>query len=303
MSYQLINLLDTILGSHQKHAHGEFYWLCPFCHHSKHKLAINVSKGAWHCWVCNASGRKLLSLFRKLDCSRDQINELATILQEDIKYISTDPVVAQLSLPTEYRPLYEPTTEYAYKHAMHYVLNRGLTAADILRYRLGYCSDGLYANRIITPSFDESGKLNYFVGRSYYEDAFMKYKNPPVSKNVVGFENSINWSYPIVLTEGVYDAMAIKRNAIPLFGKTIPNKLYERIITHNVQEIYLALDTDALRQTGKLAHKLMSDGRNVYMVKLEEKDPSVIGFENMTGLIKQAKPLGFADLVKLRVIA
>lgn len=302
MSYQLINLLDTILGTHQKHAHGEYYWSCPFCHHHKPKLAINVAKGAWHCWVCNASGKKLLSLFRKLACSREQIAELATILQEDIKYVQTDNVVANLVLPKEYLPLWQPNNLFFYKQALRYVTSRGLTAGDILRYQIGYCSDGMYADRIIVPSFDANGKLNYFVGRSLYEDG-MKYKNPPVSKNVIGFENSINWNYPVVLCEGVYDAMAIKRNAIPLLGKTMPSKLLERIAAENVQDIYLALDDDALKQTGKIAESLMQEGRRVFVVKLDGKDPSELGFEHMCRLIRNAKPLGFAELIKLRVTA
>jgi DNA primase len=302
MSYQLINLLDTILGPHQKHSHGEFYWSCPFCHHAKPKLAINVAKGAWHCWVCNASGKRLLSLFRKLSCSREQIAELSTILQEDIKYIQSDPIVANLALPKEYVPLYQPNNSISYRQAIRYVTARGITASDILRYQIGYCPDGLYANRIIVPSFDVDGKLNYFVGRSVYEDG-MKYKNPPVSKNVIGFENSINWRYPIILCEGVYDAIAIKRNAIPLLGKTMPRKLAERIVTENVNRIYLALDADALRQTSQIAKDLMGDGREVFVVELDGKDPSELGFEHMSELIRSAKPLGFAELVKLRATA
>lgn len=302
MSHQLINLLDTILGSHQKHAHGEFYWSCPFCHHAKPKLAINVAKGAWHCWVCNASGKRLLSLFRKLACSREQIVELATILQEDIPYINSDTTVAILNLPKEYVPLWQPTGLISYKQAVRYVTSRGITASDILRYQIGYCPDGLYANRIIIPSYDVTGKLNYFVGRSVY-DGGMKYKNPPVSKNVIGFEMHINWNYPIILCEGVYDAIAIKRNAIPLLGKTLPRKLMERIITENVQQIYLALDTDALRQTSQIAKDLMSDGREVRVVQLDGKDPSDLGFHHMNKLIRSAQPLGFAELVKLRATA
>jgi hypothetical protein len=106
-----------------------------------------------------------------------------------------------------------------------------------------------------------------------------------------------------VLCEGVYDAIAIKRNAIPLLGKTMPRKLAERIVTENVNHIYLALDADALRQTGQMAKDLMGDGRQVFVVELDGKDPSELGFEHMSTLIRSAKPLGFAELVKLRATA
>ena len=43
---------------------------------------------------------------------------------------------------------------------------------------------------------DNDNTLNYFVGRSYYKTN-MKYKNPPVSKGVVGFESMIDWNQPV----------------------------------------------------------------------------------------------------------
>ena len=42
----------------------------------------------------------------------------------------------------------------------------------------------MYDNRIIIPSYDSDGKLNYFVGRDI-DNSKLKYKNPPVSKDVI----------------------------------------------------------------------------------------------------------------------
>lgn len=301
MIHDLISLLDNILGKHIRHANNEYYWMCPFCHHHKPKLAINLNKNVWHCWVCNSSGRKLISLFKKLHCSKEQIVELTNLLG-DIPYVSDDKTVINLSLPPEYRPLYQPCKSIVYKHALKYVLDRGLTASDILRYRIGYCADGQYQNRIIIPSYDYDNKLNYFVGRSFYEGS-MKYKNPPISKNVVLFENSINWNYPVILCEGVFDAMAIKRNAIPILGqgKYIPTLLMERFVEYKVRDIYLALDLDAIKSTLNYAQTLLHNGHNVFIVWLNDKDPSEIGFTGMHQLISKATPLSFTDLIKLRV--
>ena len=79
--------------------------------------------------------------------------------------------------------------------------------------------------------------LNYFVARAYYEEDKWKHKNPPTSKDIVGFELHVNWDMPIVLVEGAFDAIAIKRNAIPLFGKTISNTLKKRIVEKGVKQI------------------------------------------------------------------
>ena len=49
-----------------------------------------------------------------------------------------------------------------------------------------------------------NGKLNYFVGRDFYAST-LKYKNPPIPKDVIGFDLYVNWSLPIILVEGVFD--------------------------------------------------------------------------------------------------
>ena len=39
---------------------------------------------------------------------------------------------------------------------------------------------------------------------SVFDEEKFKYKNP-ISKNVIMFENQINWNEPITLVEGVFD--------------------------------------------------------------------------------------------------
>lgn len=300
--HELVGLIDSILGPHQKHAHGEFYWACPFCNHHKPKLAINIAKGAWHCWVCNTSGRHIRTLFTKVGVTHQDMTDLARILNESPIEV-TAPTYDVLAMPREYQPLWIPKNKIEYRNALRYVTDRGITAGDILRYQIGYCEEGPYANRIIVPSFDGDGRLNYFVARMYYDTDAMKYKNPHVSNNVIGFEQHINWKYPVVLCEGIFDAMAIKRNAIPLLGKTIPPVLVQKLITENVQTVYLSLDTDALHQTARIAEELWKNIPHVHIVQLDEKDPSEHGFSKMCELIQTAAPLGFADLIKLRATA
>lgn len=301
--YELLGLLDNVLGPHQKHAHGEFYWTCPFCRHYKPKLAINISKGAWHCWVCNESGRHIRTLFKKMNVPKQDMVALARILNESPTTFPVEHTYDTLALPKEYKPLWIPSKTTDYKNALRYLISRGVTTMDIIRYQIGYCEDGLYKNRLIIPSFDVSGRLNYFVGRMFYDTDVMPYKNPHVSKDIIGFEDGINWSYPVILCEGVFDAIAIKRNAIPLLGKTIPPKLIDKLIEKNVSDVYLSLDSDAMKATAHIAEILLKNSHNVYIVNLDGKDPSEIGFQKMRELIRQAKLLGFADLVKLRTIA
>ena len=178
---------------------------------------------------------------------------------------------------------------------------RGLTPIDILRYQIGYCEDGPYKGMIIIPSYDSNNGLNYYVGRSYYRLA-IKHKNPAVSKDVVGFENQINWKEPIVLVEGAFDAVAVKRNAIPLFGKKILPMLRSKILTEKVKQIYIALDTDAFADSVKELEYFLNNGIEVYMVSMPGKDPSDIGYKDMVSIIANSKKVDFLDLIKFKML-
>jgi DNA primase len=183
---------------------------------------------------------------------------------------------------------------------LSYLYKRGIDDSDILKYNIGYCDDGLYSNRIIIPSYDVDGKLNFFVGRDFYNSK-MKYRNSPTTKNIIGFDLFINWDEPIILCEGVFDAMAFKRNAIPLFGKTIMSKLQKKIIEKKVKIIYLALDNDALEAAIKISDNFISNDIEVRMIKFKEKDPSEIGFKDLLSLIEKTNKIKFSDLIKLKL--
>ena len=303
---KIVNLLNRVIGNRGrllKKANEYMYW-SPFTSHHKPKLQINAKTGKWHCWVSNQGGHNLFQLFKKLKANREQFTELGELVgsPKSLSLSSNRDKVKDkiLRLPNEFKPMWSNGGSIIQKHSWVYLQNRGITKGDILRYGIGYCEEGLYANRVIIPSYDSDGELNYFVGRSIYKDG-MKYKNPPVSKNVIGFDLFINWAEPIVLCEGVFDAIAIKRNAIPLFGKTVPKILMKKIYEKCVSTIYILLDRDALKDSIKMIDDFMKNGINVYFVNLEEGDPSDYGFEKTINLIKKTNQTSFSDLMRMRL--
>jgi hypothetical protein len=294
----LISLLSQILGDYKEFGKGEHYFACPFCHHAKRKFAVNINKNVFHCWHCGAKGRSLITLFKRLDVSPQQLKELRSLLSEDQLRNYTEDItdVVTLHLPYEYRPMWIPTKNIHYLNALKYLKNRGITNYDIIRYQMGYTMDGPYTGRIIVPSYDINNKLNYFVARSFYESG-LKYKNPPVSKNVIVFENQVNWKLPIVLVEGVFDAIAVRRNAIPLLGKFVPKKLLKTMIQKKVKDVYVALDEDAINDAREIEHSLSLYGMNVKLVNLNKKDPSELGFTNTWECINNAERSTFKDYI------
>jgi len=301
--YAVITLLDSILGTSGKQKSDNIPYHCPFCNHHKRKLEVNIVTQHWHCWVCNAAGRKIHTLFRKLKVDRSKFVRLAELI-EDVqiksKYTSTNtPVV---TLPSEYKPLWNQKTDPEFRNAFHYLAKRGITLTDILKYRIGYCDSGQYEGKIIIPSYDDAANLNYFVARAYYKDDTLKYKNPSISKNVVGFELHVDWKQPIVLVEGVFDAIAIRRNAIPLFGKTISDVLKLRLVEKSVKHIYICLDQDARKQALEAAEYFMANGIHVYFVDLPESDPADLGFQQIHKVIDQTSELSEFKLMEEKIL-
>ena len=111
----------------------------------------------------------------------------------------------------------------------------------------------------------------------------------------------INWNIPIILCEGPFDALAIKRNVIPLLGKNIQKSLRKKLVTSKVQKIYIALDKDAIKQALSFCEELLNEGKEVYLVDMDDKDPSEIWFEKFTQLIQNTFPLTFSDLFEKKL--
>ena len=304
----LMVLVESVLGKGRSTARNNAAYICPFCHHSKPKLEIQLhtnekKENPWHCWVCGEKGKTLISLFKKIKAPSHRIAELNSLIKPGKKQEQGTHVI---SLPKEFIPLsntpsLDKITQIEARHAFKFLKHRGITEADILKYNVGFCVEGNFAKRIIVPSFDENGTLNYFVTRTYLLDDPQKYKNPPVDKNIIGWEYYINWNTPIILVDGIFDALTIKRNVIPLFGKTISESLMKKIVGSQVQKIYIALDNDALKEAIKHCEKLLSFGKEVYLVELGGKDANEIGFERFLENIEATPPLNFSTLVSKKL--
>lgn len=295
-------ILNGLLGSGIQHRNEEVSYHCPFCNHYKPKLQINIASGVYHCWVCNAKGKKIASLLKKSNApaqSHSKIREIYGDATTKREYNSRDLV----GLPEHYKPLWTKQSTPDYKNALHYAMTiRKLTLVDILRYQVGYCDEGPYAGMIIIPSFNESNMINYYVGRSFYDNANIKHKNPPVSKDIIGFENQINWKEPIIIVEGAFDAIATKRNVVPLFGKIIPPILKNKILARS-KKVYFALDKDAFRDALKYIEYFMNNSIEVYHINLPGKDPGELGYKKMIDCIKSAEHVDFYRLMSLKLSA
>ena len=300
---KVINLLNRVLsnnGIKLKKMDEYMYW-SPFITHHKRKLQVNIQTQKWHCWVSNVGGRNFFQLFKKIGATREQFNELIELVGEPKFYKKKDETKSELvNLPKEFKTLWNGNDGIVKIHALTYLYKRGINDNDILKHNIGYCDEGKYSNRIIIPSYDSDGQLNFFVGRDFYNSK-LKYLNSFSSKNVIGFDLFINWEEPVILCEGVFDAMSFKRNSIPLFGKTMSKKLNQKILQKKVKKIFLALDDDAQSDAIKISEKLMNEGIDVRKIDLKGGDPNDIGFKKLTKMIDSTRETNFSDLMKYKL--
>lgn len=278
----------------------ELQFLCPFCKHYKKKLSININTGAWHCWVCGKGGKSFKSLLKNINARY----EFYSLLK--VKYsinINNNNNLNCIALPNEYVSLnnVSNTKNPFYKRALYYCKKRGLSKEEIIRYKIGYCETGDFANRIIIPSYDSNNKLNFYCGRDLYNTSYLKYKLCNSSKNIIGFENFTNFNFNITLVEGVFDAFGVKYNVIPLFGKFLSDKLKEKLIINKPPMVNVLLDNDAIINSLKICEYLMNNSINCKLILLNGKDPSEIGFNKTWECINNGLYITPNLLLKLKM--
>lgn len=303
---QIVSLLNEALNQTARLRKGgtQAVYFCK-CGHYKRKLEVSLENFIFHCWVCNERGTlsKLLRFFGAPPIYRERLFKLTgdlRLARRDKKTV----VPGEVSLPAEFHPLSQPKKCPEYRNALAYLKRRGILREDILRYNIGYCDNGPYGQHIIVPSYDAKGKLNFFMGRRYYnDDPGIPHKKPNVPMDLVGFESFLNYGEPINLCEGVFDAMAIRINAVPLFGKYPSKTLRERMIVNKVKRVNIVLDDDAFDDAVKNYKLLTSNIPNIeiHIVMLNGKDPSTLGFEKVHKLIRESRQFDEEDLFNYEI--
>jgi DNA primase len=300
----VLGLLESVLGKGKPDKNKKDHaFHCPICNHKKPKLIVNIFTGQYNCWTCHPAtkGKTPVSLFKKLGVEKERMIEMKGYFKGDRTKIE-DTETTRVFLPKEFISMTENDKSLEYRRATVYLKNRGINEYDVRKYNIGYCKEGRYRNRVIVPSYDKNGQVNYFIARSFEKEPYQKYDAPSVNKTeIIGLEYHINWTVPVILCEGIFDAIAIKRNVVPLFGKSITKALMLKLVESQVKTVYLALDKDALKEALTYSEQLINLGKEVYLIELQGKDPSDLGFTSMTELLQKAKPLTFGELMLRRM--
>lgn len=262
------SIIDNVLGEPKRDYAGSGGWYeynCPCCADEKgyaddkYNLAVQIDESnLWcHCWRCGYVG-KLSKLIRDYGTPMDsssykeeldalKASRLYSIgTSDDYEEKNTD-LFEELQLPKGCQPIESGKYNRA---ASEYLESRGVDKFMVERFKIGFVGpyQGKYSNRIVIPSYDMYGNLNYWVARDYTGNAKCKIYNPNVDKKSIVFnEGLVNWYEPITLVEGPFDHIAVP-NSIPLLGKSIDEEsaVYKALAQKSRSDIYIMLDDDAV---------------------------------------------------------
>ena len=287
-----IKLIECAFGSgdlevNEKNIHVS----CPACKDSrkdKKKLYIELETGWYNCWVCNISGKKLSYLFKKF--ASKYVSQCQALFGRDktpIEDVQTELIV---DFPDDAKLVATFSSDPDARDVYSYLRKRGLSRLDMLRWRVCYSNEYMYRRKAIFPSFDAQGKINYFVVRSIDETKY-KYNNAKIPKSSIIFnEIDMDWSQPVILVEGVFDAVKCPDNTAIALGSTLPKKseLYLSLVK-NQCSVVVCFDEDAEEKSHDVCKNLKKAGCKVYKVTPTGPDLGDRTKKEAMQLIKTAK--------------
>ena len=266
---------------------------CPFCSDSKKHLYVNVSKGVVHCHKCGYSSsfialvekieerpiKNLHSLFSEISTRIENFSERVKAGLQKKKKLETNRNFARF--PQGYSRLNLKSLSWFGKLAADYLHSRGFDDDKIVKYKLGYCTKGRFAGRVIIPVF-EKDRLVYYIGRSISSSG-KKVLNP--SKEECGGASQFLFNYDlakdydeIILCEGAFDAITIGDDAVAFFGKEMSDAQLQKILLLGKDKKFVVcLDGDAKKFSLKIARKLSSCRKVRVAILPDKEDPNSLG--------------------------
>lgn len=313
---QKYDLLVKLLGPGDCERRGinAQFW-CPFCDDPdtrKRKLAIRLADGLTHCWVCGWSARTPTMVALALK-ERELARELEKCYGEFVHRKSNDALDERcqsgVRLPSDFKLIGEiletNSLSYDERSCVEYLVSRGISSNVAWAFRLGVSEEFAHRRRIVFPSFDARGHLNYVTSRAIDDRAWPKYLNDAAERSSLIFnEIDVDWTVELTIVEGPFDLLSCHGlNAVAALGSWLDERhsLFEKIVM-NQTPIVLAFDPDAKVKQEKVATKLLQYEVPVRVVdwiaSSDSNDPGKLGPRAFRELVRVAKPYDQASALQ-----
>lgn len=296
-----ISFFEDVFGKGRLSSSGiNFDVRCPICAPSdptKKKMSIRTDDDRLHCWVCGFKARSLAPLIRKFG-TPEQLETYRTRFGGHVgggQLVTGErPEQQKIELPKDFRLLtLASITDPDVKAAWRYIVGRGLSESDAWYFKFGLSDEPRWRRRVIMPSFDALGDLNYFTARAIDPTRKPKYDNPDVDKNPVVFNDiNIDWSKRLVLCEGPFDLVKCPQNSTAILGSDLDERheVFNKILL-NGTPVALALDGDMWStKTPKIVKKLQEYDVDVVVVDVRPwGDPGSMSRAEFEAALEEAK--------------
>jgi hypothetical protein len=268
---------------------------CPECGGSKkQKFIVRIDTGQYHCWVCDARGASVAKVLRKLSPEAAARWEGVTGSHQR-RFIDEVVEAPKVEIPMGFKLLAESldSRDPDVRDCLDYVSSRGLGIREMWYFRLGYVKRGRLSRRVIMPSFDAEGSINYWTARTIDDRTIGKYINPSIPRGEFIFnELNLDWRREITLVEGPFDLTKCDSNATAILGSNISRKsaLFQAI-ARNRTPIVLALDSDMPEKQHKWAKALSEFDVQVRVLNLNgHKDVGEMSKQEFLEAKSKARP-------------
>tara|TARA_Y100001970_G_C14241839_1_gene865410 strand:+ start:1439 stop:2374 length:936 start_codon:yes stop_codon:yes gene_type:complete len=288
-----IKFLTNVFGeSKLQNDEVELTVRCPKCGKpGKKKLCIRLDSDLYHCWVCNIRGRNVAKLIQMKKPNlvseyMQRFKPAGFTYNNSLSIPEFDPIVLPEGFNLIMESLHDPDAIAIRKYAH----SRGITDQMLWRYRIGYSDDWKLRRRLIIPSFDSSGDINYWVARAIDSDAYIKYVNAKAPKVAIIFnEIDLDFTQPVYLVEGPLDLVkCINLNSTCLLGSSLSeNSLLFYELAANNTPVILCLDPDAKKKQDNIADLLASYNLEVSYLNLTEGDVGDLSPKEVVHLVSK----------------
>lgn len=338
----IYNILVSFLGESKQGYYSEgteqYQFNCCRCSEEnggepdgKHNLEILLSSKRglkYHCWKCGDTDNmrgNLGTLIKKYGGSllyqqyKDEVNNIKKSRLYDINlFAETEGEFnglddSLIKLPKGCKNIDLSTIKY--KKLTDYLKSRSITQDIIDKFNIQYTDynidDWTMRCRIIIPSYDSFGDLNFYVGRDFSGKSKTKYKNCDADKKKIIFQESlINWDADVYLVEGAIDVL-YGVNFVSLLGKSLTKDsyLYESLLKKCNANIVICLDGDTTIEETKRIYSMLNFGRlknKIRYIRLGDVDIPYKDFgeiyenegrKGVVKVLKTAKQFNEIDLI------
>ena len=285
-------LIEHEIDTKDTAADSEVRICCPFCGDDRYRMYVNTEKGVVFCHNCQFGERQSIIDFmagvegkpvhvildglvisRRSSYSLDDL--VLELITEDMEKIEKAPVAFGLPAGSQYISNENLTL---FKKEISYLVGRGLSFSDILRYRIAGSVNPSYSGMAIIPVL-VAGNVVHWVARDCTGRRYRKVDTPKGGSQASYLFNldRCTDSGQVVVCEGIFDAIQVEKaghQAVACFTNRISRRQAE--LLRSFDEVVVLFDRDTVvggKTTAfKAARDLSNKSVRVGMV-VSYKDP------------------------------